>query len=146
MTYRNADTVTDGGFAQRLVQQDSGGQTSTSTRDGQVVSGTRHTYDYPLTVDYTIGSFVDGNNYSLSGTVDMTQTLSDAVGSEDGWRPVSRSTENVDSYGILTRTNGVVTESDGNSTSRYVGDNDQERWYVHDLASDHGLITKDVST
>jgi len=27
-----------------------------------------------------------------------------------------------------------------------VGDNDQGRWYVHDLASDHGLITKDVST
>jgi peptide N-acetyl-beta-D-glucosaminyl asparaginase amidase A len=145
MAYRNSDTVTDNGFAQRLVQHDSGEQTSTSTRDGQVVSGTRHTYDYPLTVDYTIGSFVDGNNYSLSGTVDMTQTLSDAAASERGWQPASRSTEYVDSYGILTRTNGVVTESDGNSTSRYTGDNDLGQWYVHYLASDHGLITKDVS-
>jgi hypothetical protein len=110
-----------------------------------VVSGTRHTYDYPLTVDYTIGSFVDGNNYSLSGTVDMTQTLSDAITSEDGWQPASHSTEYVDSYGILTRTNGAVTESDGNSTSRYAGDNDLGRRYVHYLASDHGLITKDVT-
>ena len=146
MAYRNDDTVTDGGFAQRLLQHDSGGQTSTSTRDGQLVSGTRHAYDYPITVDYAIGSFVDGNNYSLSGTVDMTQTLSDAVGSEDGWQPASHSTENVNSYGVLTRTNGVVTESDGNSTSRYAGDNDLGKHYVHYLASDHGLITKDVSS
>jgi hypothetical protein len=145
MAYRNDDTVTDNGFAQRLVQSDTGVQTSTSTHDGQVVSGTRHTYDYPLTVDYTIGSFVDGNNYSLSGTVDMTQTLSDAITSEDGWQPASHSTEYVNSYGILTRTNGAVTESDGNSTSRYAGDNDLGRRYVHYLASDHGLITKDVT-
>ncbi len=145
MAYGNDDTVTDNGFAQRLVQSDTGVQTSTSTRDGQVVSGTRHTYDYPLTVDYTIGSFVDGNNYSLSGKVDMTQTLSDAITSEDGWQPASHSTEYVDSYGILTRTNGAVTESDGNSTSRYAGDNDLGRRYVHYLASDHGLITKDVT-
>jgi hypothetical protein len=145
MAYRNSDTVTDNGFAQRLVQHDSGDQTSTSARDGQVVSATRHTYDYPLTVDYTIDSFVDGNNYSLSGTVDMTQTLSDAVASGAGRLPASRSTEYVNSYGILTRTNGVVTQSDGNSTSRYTGDNDVGQWYVHYLASDHGLITQDVS-
>lgn len=145
MAYRNDDTVTDNGFAQDLVQRDSGGQTSTSMREGQVVSGSRHTYDYPITVDYTIGSFVDGNNYSLSGTVDMTQTLSDAVASEDGWRPAGRSTEYVDSYGILTRTNGAVTESDGNSTSRYAGDDDLGRRYVHYLASDHGLITENVT-
>src|SRR5262249_3760633 len=106
----------------------------------------RHTYDYPIIVDYAIGSFVDGNNYSLSGMVDTTQTLSDAVGSEDGWQPASHSTEDVNSYGILTRTNGGVTEPRGNSTSRYAGDNEVGRHYVHYLASDHGLITKDVSS
>jgi Peptide N-acetyl-beta-D-glucosaminyl asparaginase amidase A len=144
MAYRNDDTVTNGGWSQRLVQHDSGGQTSTSTINGHVVAGTNHTYDYPLTVNYTIGSYVDSQNYSLSGTVDMTQTLSDAVAQGGGWQPTTRSTEYVDSDGILTRTNGVVTESDGNSTSRYAGDNDQGEWYVHYLASDHGLITKDL--
>jgi Peptide N-acetyl-beta-D-glucosaminyl asparaginase amidase A len=144
MAYRNDDTVTNGGWSQRLVQHDSGEQTSTSTVNGHVVAGTDHTYDYPLTVDYTIGSYVDSQNYSLSGTVDMTQTLSDALASGAGWQPASRSTEYVDSYGVLARTNGVVTESDGNSTSRYAGDNDQGQWYIHYLASDHGLITKDL--
>lgn len=131
MTYQNDDTVTDGGFAQNLTQQDSGAQTSTSSIDGRVVRKTRHAYRYPLAVDYTVGNYTDGNNYTLSGTVDMTQWLSD---SETG-----TTTENVNSYGILQRTNGVVTQSDGHSTSFYAGGG-----YTHHLASDHGQITKDV--
>ncbi len=62
----------------------------------------------------------------------MTQVLSDSASSS--------SVENVNSYGILSRTNGVTSESDGRSTSYYVAPG-----YAHYLASNHGLITKDVS-
>ncbi len=92
----------------------------------------RHGYDYPITVDYSIASYVDSQNYSLSGTVDMTQTLTDSV--------LGTSTENVRSYGVLARTNGVVTAADGHSTSYYAAPG-----YFHYLATEHGLITKDVS-
>ncbi|HZE48664.1 MAG TPA: peptide-N4-asparagine amidase [Jatrophihabitantaceae bacterium] len=128
VAYRNDDTVTANGLAQHIVQHDSG--TQTSTVDGHVAA--RHAYDYPITIDYSAAAYVDDQNFSLTGTVDMTQTL---VDSKQG-----ASTENVHSYGILSRVNGVNTESDGNSTSFYA-----RPGYVHYLASNHGLITKDVS-
>jgi hypothetical protein len=49
------------------------------------------------------------------------------------------STENVTSSGVLSRTNGVTSESDGHSTSYYLGNG-----YYHYLASNHGLITRNV--
>ena len=60
------------------------------------------------------------------------------------WEPTFAGTENVDSYGILARKNGANTESDGHSTSYYRGDDDLDRYYDHDLAGNHGLITEDV--
>ena len=45
---------------------------------------------------------------------------------------------------MLSRTDGVNSESDGSSTSSYVGDDDRGRHYEHYLASNHGLITKNV--
>lgn len=145
MAYRNDDTVTDGGLTQAIRQSDTGTQTSTATRGGRIVAGLRHSYDYPLDVDYSAANFVNDQNFSLSGTVDMTQTLADEVAAGQGWRPVSASTENVDSYGILARSNGVTSESDGHSTSYYAGRDDQGRPYLHYLASNHGIVTKDVT-
>jgi hypothetical protein len=111
----------------------------------RVIAGLRHSYNYPLRVDYSAANFVDDQNFSLSGTVDMTQTLTDQVPAGHGWQPVSASTENVDSYGILARSNGVTSQSDGHSTSYYVGPNDEHRPYLHYLASNHGIITQDVT-
>jgi len=59
----------------------------------------RHAYDYPITIDYSAAAYVDDQNFSLTGTVDMTQTLVDSA--------QGASTENVHSYGILSRVNGV---------------------------------------
>jgi hypothetical protein len=54
----------------------------------------------------------------------------------------------VNSYGILSRANGVTSESDGHSTSYYRGDDGNAAsggtHYEHYLASDHGIVTKDV--
>lgn len=103
-----------------------------------------HTYDYPITINYSAAAYVNDQNFSLTGTVNMTQTLGDLV--VDGPGGIARgSSENVDSYGILARTNGVTSTSDGHSTSRFIGTDDQGRPYVHYLASNHGLFTEDVS-
>ncbi len=145
MAYRSDDTVTTNGLVQHIVQTDDGTQTSTSTVRGHT-SASRHAYSYPITIDYSAANYVNDQNFSLTGSVDMTQTLSDAVRSGPQWRPVRQSTEYVRSSGVLSRANGVTSESDGRSTSRYAGDDDRGHWYVHDLASNHGLITSDVVT
>lgn len=128
MAYRNDDTVSGNGLVQHIVQNDSG--TQTSIVDGHVTA--THAYDYPITIDYSAAAYVDDQNFSLTGTVDMTQTLVDSR--------LGASTENVTSSGVLSRTNGVTSESDGHSTSYYLGNG-----YYHYLASNHGLITRNVS-
>jgi hypothetical protein len=135
MRYRNDDTITDAGLTQSVRQSDAGAQSAVSTRGGRVVANWRHGYDYPLAVDYSAAQYVNDQNFSLDGTVNMTRVLSDTRlgGSHDA------SIENVNSYGILARANGVTSESDGHSTSYYVGHN-----YAHYLASNHGVVTRDV--
>jgi hypothetical protein len=145
MHYRNDDTVTDGGLTQSIRQSDAGAQTVTYTRDGRVVAAHRHSYSYPLRIDYSAADFVDDQNFSLSGTVNMTQMLHDEALVGRRWRPVDGSVENVNSYGILARTNGATSESDGHSTSFFVGTNDRGRLYRHYLASNHGMVTRDVT-
>jgi len=127
VAYRNDDTVTGNGLIQHIVQHDAG--TQTSTVDGRVAA--RHAYDYPITIDYSAANFVDDQNFSLTGTVDMSQVLTDSANGS--------SVENVHSSGILSRANGVTSESDGSSTSFYVGPG-----HARYLASNHGLITRDV--
>ncbi|MBO0839727.1 MAG: hypothetical protein J2O49_02770 [Sciscionella sp.] len=140
MDYRNIDSVTDNGLVQQLSQNDRGTQTSTSALNGRTVASARHAYDYPLSLSYSAALYVDDQNFSLSGTVDMTMSLSD---SGTGVRP-TQSSENVDSYGILARSNGVTSQSDGHSTSSFHGFDDNGNPYVHLLASDHGRVTKNV--
>jgi hypothetical protein len=74
----------------------------------------------------------------------MTRRLSTDVQRHGDWVRGYHGTENVTSYGILSRANGVTSESDGHSTSYFRGDDDQGRHYEHYLASDHGIVTKDV--
>jgi hypothetical protein len=104
----------------------------------------RHSYDYPLAVDYSAANYVDDQNFALDGTVDMTRTLADAVRTGRAWHRVAHSTETLQSYGILARANGVTSQSDGHSTSSFRGLDDRGRPYVHHLASEHGVVTRDV--
>ncbi len=145
MSYRNSDDVTAGGLAQQVVQSDNGARTSVSTRHGTTLDARRHSYSYPITVDYSAANYVNDQNFSLSGTVDMTMNLRDETRTGQRWHPVRQSSEAVDSYGILARTNGATTESDGHSTSHYFGTDDLGRWYVHLLASNHGRVTLNLA-
>jgi hypothetical protein len=139
MDYRNDDTVTDGGLTQSIRQADRGTQTVASTGSPT----TRHSYDYPLTVDYSAAQYVDDQNFSLTGTVDMTMTLSDSVAHGRAWLPVAGSTETVDSTGILARTAGVTSQSDGSSRSWFLGTDDRHHLYARTISTNHGLITHD---
>jgi hypothetical protein len=141
LDYRNDDTVTDAGLTQSIRQSERGAQTVTTTT-GAGRSAVRHTYDYPLRIDYSAAQYVDDQNFSLTGTVDMTQTLADETSDGRHWRPVRASTENVDSSGVLARTAGVTSESDGHSTSYFAGTDDRGRPYLHYLASNHGIVTR----
>jgi hypothetical protein len=143
--YRNSDDVTGNGLVQHVVQTDDGAQTSTSTVDGRVRSADRHSYSYPITVDVSAANYVDDQNFQLTGAVDMTQTLRDETGDGRHWRTTSGSTEWLNSSGVLGRTNGVNTESDGRSKTRFVGTTDTGRPYYHYVASNHGLITGNVT-
>jgi hypothetical protein len=144
MSYRNVDTVTDNGLTQSVRQSDTGRQTTVATRGGHTISATRTNYDYPLAVDYSAANFVNDQNFSLDGTVDMTRRLSSDVERHGAWVRTYHGSENVSSYGILARTNGVNSESDGHSTSYFRGDDDLGGHYEHYLSSDHGVVTKDV--
>jgi hypothetical protein len=144
MSYRNVDTVTDNGLTQSVRQSDTGRQTTVATRGGHTISATRTNYDYPLAVDYSAANFVNDQNFSLDGTVDMTRRLSSDVERHGAWVRTYHGSENVSSYGILARTNGVNSESDGHSTSYFRGDDDLGGHYEHYLSSDHGIVTKDV--
>ncbi len=142
MTYRNVDDVTGSGLVQAVRQSDSGSQTVTTTTGGHTTRAL-HTYSYPLTVDYSAANYVDDQNFELTGHVTMTCRLGDSTTSGLTGRR-SSSTETLDSYGTLARTAGATSESDGHSTSQYVGTDDHGRRYEHYLASDHGLVTRNV--
>jgi hypothetical protein len=70
---------------------------------------------------------------------DVTDVVRDAHRREfRGW------TWTVDSTGVLARTDGVTSESDGSSTTRYVGTDDRGRPYHHRIVTDHGQVVRDV--
>ena len=140
MAYRNVDDVTGSGLVQSVRQDDTGAQTVTTTQ-GRRTTVALHTYAYPLSVDYSAAGYTDDQNFELTGHVVMTRHVSDAMLGRRASR--SSSTEVVDSYGSLARTAGTTSESDGHSTSSYIGTADGRR-YEHSLASEHGILTKDV--
>jgi hypothetical protein len=140
--YRNSDDVTGNGLVQHVVQTDEGLQTSVSSVDGRVRSANRHSYSYPISIDSSAANFVDDQNFQLTGGVDMTQALRDETGDGRLWHTTAASAEWLNSWGVLGRTNGTNTESDGHSRTRFTGTTDTGRPYFHYVASDHGLITE----
>ena len=136
--FRNADTVTNNGFTQHVVETDAGWNRSISS-DGTVRD---HEWSYPITVDATY-QITDDQNFTLSGSVDMTRVLSDTVLSPRGLSVVDKSTDEVSSTANYQRVNGVVQAADGSAWQHYAGTDDQGAWYDHYLAAAHGYVTAD---
>jgi hypothetical protein len=138
--YRNTDLVTDGGFAQRLAQTDSGRNTVRSAGPRGVTVST-HGWSYPVTVDATF-QITDDNNFDLSATVDMTRDLADTtIGPRT--HTATSSHDEVSSFGLDQRANGATVQADGHSTEDFAGNDDTGAFYRHFLASAHGFITVD---
>lgn len=138
--FTNTDTVTSGGFAQRLGETDAG-FTEVRTAGPRGVTDSLHQWSYPITVDATF-QITDDNNYDLSATVDLTRRLADTV-TGPHVHTATRSTDEVSSEGLDQRVNGQIVRADGHSWENFAGTADTGGWYEHYLASDHGFVTAD---
>jgi hypothetical protein len=138
VAYRNVDTVSSGGFAQRLRQTDTGFTASRSTGPHGTGRASVHSWSSPIAIQATF-QITDDNNFDLSATVDMTRRLTDVTND----RTVRSSTDEVDSSGLDQRVNGVTVQADGHSTENFTGQDDTGRPFRHFLASAHGFITVD---
>jgi hypothetical protein len=103
-----------------------------------------HRWSYPLNMVEDIGSYVDDNNYTFSGTVQMSRILTDLVHGPGIANTSSWSKDQMSSVGEQARSNGTLTEADGHSTETWIGSYEGGVWQ-HQLASDHGIITRDQS-
>ena len=138
--YRNDLTLTDDGLTQAVRQSDRGSQTVT-TSGGARPPQVAHTWSYPIDVDASAAQYVDDQNFSLSGHVRMSRVTVDA----DGVPADARSgAETVDTQGVLARTNGVTTTSDGSSTTSFVGTDDTGAFRQRAIVTSHGQIVSDT--
>lgn len=153
VAYRNDDTVTQGGQRQVVAQRDSGATTVTTTgalRAGSGHSAVRvdqHAWSYPIDVDMSIPVYTDGNNYDLRGSVRQQRVLSDRTrsGAAAPWRSVGFTDDGVHATGVLARTAGTVTSSDGTASESFVGTTDEGACYARVLRATHGWITSDAT-
>ncbi|MBO0811546.1 MAG: hypothetical protein J2P23_05820 [Microlunatus sp.] len=142
-TFAQTGAISDGGLVQSIKQTDRVRQTSVSTLGSQVLRSSTLDETYPLSMSYSAASYVDDNNYSLVGTVDMGQQVSSVdLGSGE---PVRRKWNwTVDSYGIQARAAGVISAKDGHSTTTYVGTDDLGRGHNKTIITDHGLVVRTI--
>ena len=145
VAYRNTDAVSNGGFSQHIAQTDSGWTRSVSTGGFGLPSTHLHTWSYPITITEN-AQVTDDNNFTLSGSVDMTRTLSDTtIGGPGlfGLPTISASTDEVSSTGNDQRANGQTVAADGTGTQRFLGTDDTGHCYRHTIAAAHGYVTSD---
>jgi Peptide N-acetyl-beta-D-glucosaminyl asparaginase amidase A len=141
--FSNSGQVSDHGLVQSIDQTDNVTQSSVSTQDGRTVRSERLVESYPISVDFSAASFVNDQNFTLQGTVDMAQHVTDLT--RDGSGQTRRGWAwKVDSTGVLARSNGVTSEADGSATTLYAGTDDQGRPYFHRIVADHGQIVSNV--
>lgn len=141
--YLNTDAVSSGGQKQVMSQDEQGTTVVTTAPEHGHVTATKHTWDYPITVDSYVPLFTDGNNYSLSATVHQGRILADSVSQGDHWRTVDTTRDIVDATGVLARTNGVVTAADGSDSEHWTGTTDTGACYDHLIRAAHGYVTED---
>lgn len=140
--WSNSGSVGDSGMVQNITQQDEMSSQSVSRVGHRIVRSSSLNESYPITVDYSAADYVDDQNFSLNGTVDMTQRVASSV--RDGSCHVRRGWDwNVTSYGILARKDGTTSESDGHSSTSYVGTDDNGRPYRHRITTNHGQVVMD---
>jgi Peptide N-acetyl-beta-D-glucosaminyl asparaginase amidase A len=139
-SWSNAGTLSGNGLVQSIQQSDKIQQHSTSSVGARVVRTSDLSESYPISVDYSAAQYVDDQNFTLSATVHMGQQVASsgigAIPQHWNWT--------VDSYGILSRSGGVTTESDGYSTTAYDGTDDLGRPYRHTITTNHGRVVTDV--
>lgn len=140
--WSNSGRVGDSGMVQNINQKDTMSSQSVSRIGHRIVRSSALTESYPISVDYSAADYVDDQNFSLNGTVDMTQRVVSSV--RDGRQHALRAWDwNVTSYGILARKDGTTSESDGHSTTSYVGTDDRGRPYWHRITTNHGQVVSD---
>ncbi|HEX2903553.1 MAG TPA: peptide-N4-asparagine amidase [Jatrophihabitans sp.] len=141
-SWRNTGTVGDSGLVQHVTQSDRLSYRSISRIGGRVIASSTLSENYPITIDFSAANYVNDQNFSLTGTVDMRQQVASLV--TGAGRPAVRGWDwDVDSYGILARTNGVTSQSDGHSSTSYLGTTDAGRLYRHRIITDHGQVVSD---
>jgi hypothetical protein len=141
--FRNAEQATTNGLYEALQETDTGFNTTHTVGAGQNWMS-MHRWSYPLNMVEDIGSYVDDNNYTFSGTVQMSRILTDSVHGQGIADTSSWSKDQMSSAGEQARSNGTLTEADGHSTETWIGSYEGGVWQ-HQLASDHGIITEDKS-
>ncbi|NYJ74063.1 peptide-N4-asparagine amidase [Allobranchiibius huperziae] len=141
-TWSNAGAVSDSGAVQSIRQQDLMTTRSVSRVGARTVRSLFLRESYPITVDFSAADYTDDQNFSLTGTVTMAQDVArfatdgrHATGLAYDWR--------VSSYGVLARSKGVTSESDGHSTTSYIGTGATGRPYWHVITTNHGRVTSD---
>lgn len=148
VAYANTDTVSGGGFVQHVRQTDTGSTTSASTGGHDGPTARTHSWSWPITITED-AHVVDDNDFTLSGSVDMTRQVADTeLGA--GRHVVTAFTDRLSSTASYQRTAGVVTAADGSEWENYAGSGGTGGpggWYEHYLAAAHGYVTADhVST
>ena len=142
--FRNAGQVSDHGLAQSIDQTDRVKQTSTSTRHGRVARAEQLIESYPISVDFDAALYQSDQNFELQGTVHMGQDVvnvrADRTPPPTSAPGCGRSTP----MACSSRTDGVTSESDGSSRTKYVGTDDRGRPYHHRIVSEHGQVVRDV--
>lgn len=138
-TFANSGTVSDDGLVQTVQQTDAMSTRSVSTLRGRVVASSVVAESYPISVDFSAADYKDDQNFTLKGSVNLTQNVS-SVTTGRGW-PVPRGWSwTVDTTGVLSRAAGVTSESDGSSTTSYRGTDDNGRFVTCRISTDHGRV------
>ena len=140
--WQNAGTASDNGLVQSIAQTDRMTQNSTSRIGNRTVRSSTLSESYPITVDASSANYTNDQNFSLTATVHMGQQV-DSVVKEGSSRTARNWDWTVDSYGILGRTAGVTSESDGHSSSSYAGKDDAGHPFRHYIETNHGQVLVD---
>ena len=137
--WQNAGTASDNGLVQSIAQGDRMTADSTSKIGNKTIRSSSLDESYPITVDASSANYTDDQNFSLTATVHMGQQVDSVV--KEGSDRTARSWDwTLDSYGILGRSAGVTSESDGHSTSSYKGKDDAGKPYRRHIETNHGKV------
>jgi hypothetical protein len=148
LAYSNTDTVTQAGFAQRVVQKDSG-YTHVTTSEHHA-KGTRDSWSYPITVTSVYQPSSTGSGFLVQGTADVSRIATTQVSLGDDWLTTAKTDDRVTAKGVLQRDDsGATVQADGSDAEDYYALSAQATpfnnagCYHHRIEADHGYVTSD---